>query len=81
MRRYKTILQPKWVIDTVRCNCCGKVIQDSEFFSAVKHWGYDSPYDTEVHAMDICTECYTGWIQSFQISPVLTEDKKESEEG
>ena len=51
MRRYKTILQPKRVIDTVRCNCCGKVIQDSEFFSAVKHWGYDSPYDTEVHAM------------------------------
>lgn len=31
--------------------------------------------------MDICTECYTGWIQSFQISPVLTEDKKEPEEG
>lgn len=81
MRQYKTVQVPKRVIESLRCNCCGKVIQSRECFSAVKHWGYDSPYDGEVHAMDICAECYAAWIQNFAISPVLTEEKRESEEG
>lgn len=54
-----------------------KLIESRECLSAVKHWGYDSPYDGEVHAMDICTDCYQKWISTFAISPVLTE----AEEG
>ena len=63
MRQYKTVQVPKRVIESLRCNCCGRVIQSRECFSAVKHWGYDSPYDGEVHAMDICADCYAVWIQ------------------
>lgn len=81
MRLYKTIQVSKRVIDSVRCNCCGRMIQGEESFAAVKHWGYDSPYDGEVHAMDICTDCYAEWIRTFAVSPVLTQDKNESEEG
>ena len=77
MRQYKTIQVPKRVIEAVRCTCCGKLIESRECLSAVKHWGYDSPYDGEVHAMDICTDCYQKWISTFAISPVLTE----AEEG
>ncbi|MBQ7915996.1 MAG: hypothetical protein IJ315_04325 [Firmicutes bacterium] len=80
MRQYKTIQVSKRVIDRVRCNCCARLIQDEEYFSAVKHWGYRSPYDTEVHAMDVCTDCYEKWIRSFAVSPVL-EEESQSEEG
>ena len=85
MKHYKTIQVQKRVPEHIVCNCCGKKIQISdqhpypEYISIRKEWGFDSPYDGEVHEIDLCQECYQKWIQTLKISPQTENDEATAE--
>ena len=85
MKQYKTIQVQKQVPEHVICNCCGKEIPIAgpyphpEYVSIRKKWGYDSHYDGEVHAIDLCQSCYAKWIRTFQISPQIESDEQPEE--
>jgi len=59
----------------VRCNLCGVDIERDmagyfeDYVSIVKNWGYNSPYDGEVHSIDLCQNCYQSWVSKFIIAP------------
>jgi len=62
-------------ITDVCCNECGRAVEKNAFgyfedyISLEKNWGYHSPYDGESHSIDLCLDCYNGWISKFQIPP------------
>ena len=62
-------------VSNVNCNQCGRDIDKDQvgYFedhvSLEKTWGYHSPYDGDVHIIDICVDCYTDWINNFEIPP------------
>jgi hypothetical protein len=43
--------------------------------SLSKTWGYFSPFDGEAHNIDLCVDCYQGWISHFEIPPYIHEDE------
>jgi hypothetical protein len=59
----------------VRCNQCGRALRKDEagyfedYLSVSKKWGYHSPMDGDLHEIDLCIDCYTKWVQGFQIPP------------
>jgi len=69
----KTVVQPQ--LSDVRCNACGRdVTRNSagyfeDHIALSKSWGYHSPFDGEAHAIDLCVNCYQGWVASFEIPP------------
>ncbi len=83
MKQYKTIQIEKKVPESIICNCCGQKINSTkqhpypDYITIHKIWGYDSPYDGEEHDIDLCTDCYAKWIQTFKIDP---RDRKEAED-
>lgn len=72
--------------DQIICNCCGKKLSPTgqhpylDYLHIQKEWGYDSPYDGEMHEMDICPDCYAAWIQTFKV-PLQTEAEPIAEEA
>ena len=80
MKQYKTIQVQKQVPDRIICNCCGREIQITkqhpypEYVSIRKEWGYDSPYDGEVHEIDLCQDCYAKWIRTFKFAPQVEDN-------
>jgi len=62
-------------ISDICCNECGRAVGKNDFgyfedhISLEKNWGYHSPYDGESHSIDLCLDCYNGWIAKFQIPP------------
>lgn len=71
MRQYK--MQETKEIEKIICNKCGKEIvvkngvAEADTLSVEKRWGYFSNKDNEVHAFDLCEECYDKWIATFLI--------------
>jgi len=69
----RTIAQE--ALDEIRCNHCGRQLKRNHFgyfedyLSVSKTWGYGPPVDGETHAFDLCYDCYTHIIASFQIPP------------
>ena len=72
----KTFFEREAVITDVTnvfCNYCGRNIQKDtngyfeDHISISKDWGYHSQYDGESHHIDLCANCYEGWISEFQI--------------
>ena len=69
----KTIVKP--ALTDVTCNVCGRGVSKDAFgyfedhLSICKNWGYHSPYDGETHAIDLCIDCYQGWVDGFEIPP------------
>jgi len=71
----KTIEVCKSVPETVEiiCNACGKPLARNghgyfpDHLEITKHWGYDSPFDGEIHSFDVCVECYEAGIKKFAI--------------
>ena len=65
-------------LSDVNCNVCGRdVCKDANGYfedhvSISKAWGYHSPYDGEIHAIDVCVDCYQGWVAQFEIPPKVT---------
>jgi len=65
----------KQALADVSCNVCGRAIskEASGYFedhiSIAKPWGYHSPYDGEIHAIDVCVGCYQDWVGDFEIPP------------
>ena len=59
----------------VKCNACGSAVGKNvcgymqDYVSLSKEWGYHSPFDGEAHAIDLCVDCYQGWIGKFKIPP------------
>ncbi|MCL2225675.1 MAG: hypothetical protein FWB96_11975 [Defluviitaleaceae bacterium] len=72
----RTTLTPQ--LSNVRCNSCGRDVEkeDPGYFedhiSLTKSWGYHSPYDGETHDIDLCVDCYQGWVNQFEIPPYVT---------
>lgn len=66
MRTFKTEMTERKVVDSVMCNKCGKFITSEECVHVEQYWGYNSPWDTEVHEFDLCIACYTDIVASFQ---------------
>ena len=62
----------------VNCNVCGRSVnKDSNGYfedhvSISKAWGYHSPYDGEIHGIDVCVNCYAGWVDQFVIPPKIS---------
>jgi len=62
-------------IADVNCNLCARDINKNmtgyfeDHISLVKHWGYHSPFDGEVHSIDLCVDCYQGLVSQFEIEP------------
>ena len=80
MKQYKTIQMQKQMPERIFCNCCGQEIQTTkqhpypEYVSIRKKWGYDSPYDGEVHEIDLCQDCYAKWIRTFKFAPQVEDN-------
>jgi len=72
----ETVVKP--TLTDVSCNACGRgVSKDAsgyfeDHISLTKAWGYHSPYDGEIHAIDICVDCYQDWIKDFEIQPKVS---------
>ena len=68
----------KQALSDVSCNVCGRSVSKdaSGYFedhvSLSKAWGYHSPYDGEIHVMDVCVDCYQDWTMGFEIPPKIT---------
>ena len=62
-------------VEAIMCNQCGQdIVRDrfgyfQDYLAIEKGWGYHSPYDGEVHSMDICQDCYKQWVAGFKIPP------------
>jgi len=62
-------------LDNVNCNSCARHIEKDtvgyfeDHIAFTKRWGYHSPYDGESHSIDLCTDCYRGWVAGFKIPP------------
>jgi len=62
-------------LENVKCNVCGKEIPKNavgyfeDHVSIAKTWGFHSPYDGEMHSIDLCIACYEAWISHFEIPP------------
>ena len=78
----KTFLTRQVAVDeisNISCNLCGKSVEKNnmgyfdDYISLTKNWGYHSPYDGESHSIDLCQECYRGWIAQFEIPPAVEE--------
>ena len=77
-----TILSTEEVdmVDRVVCNRCAQEVWNSEefgsnpnreeWFKAEYQWGYNSPWDLEVHEWDLCQTCYKAIVDSFKIGSV-----------
>jgi len=65
-------------LSDVQCNVCGRSVNkdNSGYFedhvSISKAWGYHSPYDGEMHGIDVCVDCYQGWLTDFEIPPKMS---------
>jgi len=47
---------------------CGKEVEKYEdYLEVVKKWGYDSDFDGEEHAFELCRACYKQIIGRFKI--------------
>ena len=72
----KTVV--KHALSDVQCNVCGRSVSKDatgyfeDHISISKAWGYHSPYDGEIHAIDVCSDCYTDWTERFVIPPRLS---------
>ena len=66
----------------IRCNKCGTLICDErklnnkDYLSVNKIWGYFSQKDCEINQFNICEDCYDKLIKEFVI-PVEIEEKTE----
>lgn len=75
MKEYQVEPAEVKILSRIFCNCCGKEIDRSgkhayrDYVSIHKDWGYDSPFDGEVHDIDLCADCYEAWIRNFRIDP------------
>jgi ribosomal-protein-alanine N-acetyltransferase len=75
MKSYKKISVERYVVESVRCNCCGKPIPDkTDYLSIEKRWGYGTSLDNSQHNFDLCEECYTKIIANFKISPCADDN-------
>lgn len=63
----------KLEVDSVSCNCCGRVIDTSieEVIQIGHYFGYCAQEfdDGEVHEVDVCEPCYKKWVGVFKIPP------------
>lgn len=72
MTKYKTIREPKKVVDSIICNVCGEEIFNGEDYVHIdKLWGYFSNKDNEHHSFDICESCYNKLVKTFKIKPTI----------
>ncbi|MGO5052581.1 hypothetical protein ACTQ6A_08650 [Lachnospiraceae bacterium LCP25S3_G4] len=80
MRQYR--MQETQEIDKVFCNQCGKEIPvvngriEAGVFSTEYEWGYFSEKDGELHAFDLCEECYDRLVRGF-LTPIEIKTKNE----
>ena len=78
MRMYLEKNVVRQSLEDVQCNVCGRsVSKDSSGYfedhvSISKAWGYHSPYDGEMHGIDLCVDCYAGWVTEFEIPPKMS---------
>lgn len=69
----------KQELTAIVCNRCKKKIPLDKgilkhgVFSAAAAWGYFSEKDGEVHAWDLCEECYDEIVKEFAIPPQIEE--------
>lgn len=67
MREYQTVTKQIQEVTQIRCDCCGKIIQErqEDFLQIDKQWGYFSAKDGVRHQLDICEACYDRWRATF----------------
>jgi len=78
MRVFVEQTEVKQALSDVRCNVCGRSISKDltgyfeDHVAISKSWGYHSPYDGEMHIIDVCIGCYENWTASFTIPPKVS---------
>ncbi|MCL2572290.1 MAG: hypothetical protein FWE11_07785 [Defluviitaleaceae bacterium] len=72
----QTTVRPE--LTDVSCNVCGRDVDKNvsgyfeDHLTISKSWGYHSPYDGEIHAIDVCVDCYADWTAQFEIPPKVS---------
>jgi len=68
----------KQAVQCIQCNVCGRDVDKNksgyfeDHLSISKAWGYHSPYDGEIHGIDVCMDCYHCWTAGFAIPPTVS---------
>lgn len=72
MKTYNVVTKKQEELDSLQCNRCGKICQDStdpepksDYLEVEVYWGYYSKKDGEKHKWDICEECYDKIVSEF----------------
>jgi len=61
-------------VTTIICNLCEKSININklgyldDYLKIEKRWGFGSDFDNEVHAINICEDCYKKFIKNLKVS-------------
>ena len=77
MKKHGSVTIEVTEIKLIICNMCGCDIDKSSnpyvdnHISIEKMWYYGSPFDGELHNIDLCLECYLKLLQIMKISPNL----------
>ena len=75
MRKHGNIIVEATEIKLVVCNMCATDIDITSapyvdnHISIEKVWHYGSPFDGELHTIDLCSECYDKFLQTLKIAP------------
>lgn len=65
--------------NNIFCNCCGREMKKAgdmfleDFLHISKDWGYFSEKDGCTQEADICEQCLSDWMKTFQYAPDCRE--------
>ena len=77
LKKHGNVIVEASEIKLVICNMCACDIDITSSpyvdnrVSIEKMWHYGSPYDGEVHAIDLCSSCYDNFLKMLKIAPNL----------
>jgi len=77
MKKHENVIMEVAEIKLIVCNMCGCDIDITSNpyidnrISIEKMWHYGSPFDGELHSIDLCLGCYVKLLQNMNIAPNL----------
>ena len=80
MKKHGNVIIEATKIKLIVCNMCACDIDITSnpyvdnHISIEKMWHYGSPFDGELHSIDLCLECYDKLLQILRIAPNLQQE-------
>jgi len=75
MKKHGNVIVETTQIKLIVCNMCGTDIDImsnpyvDNYISIEKMWHYGSPFDGELHSLDLCAACYDKFLGMLKIAP------------